>query len=181
MFVPSCSVSLSNNSNRSASPVHGESSDKKRPYSEYELTIMKNLNIDHNLARNGTIPANVQESYKHYVAVINAQEAKANWKSASKCPSNEQIATCFISKASWYKWVRAFQHVHLYPDMQAWLNEVESADPWENSSLKKNATMIGVETWCVDKAEKDAREKTKAAAKTLGKASLSKPKNAGKR
>ena len=61
------------------------------------------------------------------------------------------------------------------------MNEVESADPWENSSLKKNATMIGVETWCVDKAEKDAREKTKAAAKTLGKASLSKSKNAGKR
>jgi len=184
MFASSRSVSLSNNSNRSASPVPsslGESSDKKRPYSEYELTIMDNLNIDQNFARNGTIPANVHESYKRYVAVINAQEAKANWKSSSKCPSNEQIATCFISKASWYKWVRAFQHVHLYPDMQAWLNEVEGADPWENLSLKKNTMMVGVEAWCVDKAEEDAREKTKAAAKALGKASSSKPKNAAKR
>jgi len=131
MFAPSCSVSLSNNSNRSALLAQStleDSSDKKRLYSKYELTIMKNLNIDQNLAWNGTIPVNIQETYKRYVTVINAQGAKANWKSSSKCPSNEQIATCFISKASWYKWVRAFQHVHLYPDMQAWLNEVESAD-----------------------------------------------------
>ena len=65
--------------------------------------------------------------------------------------------------------------------MQAWLNEVEGTDPWENSSLKKNTTMVGIEAWCVDKAEEDAREKTKAAAKALGKASSSKPKNAAKR
>jgi len=65
--------------------------------------------------------------------------------------------------------------------MQAWLNEVEGADPWENSSLKKNATMVGIETWCVDKTEEDVREKTKAAAKALGKASSLKPKTAGKR
>jgi len=48
-------------------------------------------------------------------------------------------------------------------------------------SLKKNATIVGVEVWCEDKAEEDVREKTKAAAKALEKASSSKPKNAGKR
>jgi len=34
--------------------------------------------------------------------------------------------------------------------------------------------VIGVEAWCVDKTEEDAREKTKAAAKALEKASSSK-------
>ena len=80
---------------------------------------MNNLNVDQNLVWNSTIPLNIQETYKRYVAVINAQKAKANWKSSSNYPSNEQIAICFISKAFWYKWIRAFQHVHLYPDIQA--------------------------------------------------------------
>lgn len=180
-FIASRSVSLSNQSTRSASPAQATSEDPTETpqYSDYEQILLERLNINLTLARNGGSPIrDPRTTYKRYTAALAAQELAKNWQAPPKQPTQEEVACLFISRGSWYQsWIKNFQHVHLYPDMVAWLEGDDDIDPWDDPASKTKHTMADIKIWCENAAKEKEKEKRRAAIK----ASSSKSKAAGKR
>lgn len=181
-FIASRSVSLSNQSTRSASPAQPsslEDSNEQLPYSDYENILLERLQINLTLAQNGGSPIrDLRMTYKCYITALAAQERLKNWQAPPKQPTQEDVASLFISQGSWYSsWVRNFQHIHLYPDMMAYLEGDNTIDPWDDPKSKTRHTMTDVKLWCENAGKEREKEKMRAAAKS----SSSKSKAAGKR
>ena len=99
-FIASRSVSLSNQSTRSASPAQATSEDPTETpqYSDYEQILLERLNINLTLAQNGGSPIrDPRTTYKHYTAALAAQELAKNWQASSKQSTQEEVTCLFIS------------------------------------------------------------------------------------